>query len=106
MIEMGVGTPAILAFGFFVVYSGQLPIGTYILLSGLNYVPLLIYAVTIVRAGTAKEEIAEGMAADRHYVRKYSTQQLLIFVPFVVILLAAQQELRKQPRDAPPRAPS
>jgi len=101
IIEFGVGTPAILAFGLFVAYTGQGLIGAYILLTGVNYVPLLAYATVIVRAGTAKFEIAEEMASDRHYVRKYSTQQLLVFIPFAVLLLAVAQELKKQ---APDRA--
>jgi hypothetical protein len=53
-------------------------------------------AVVIVRAESAASEIKEGMAADRHYVRKYCTQQLMIFVPLLVLLLAARQERTKQ----------
>jgi len=49
----------------------------------------------IVRVGTATSEVAGGLSQDRHYVRKYSTQQLLIFLPFAVILLAAVQEFTK-----------
>ena len=93
MIEFGVGTPAIIAFGLFVIHTGQQVIGAYLLLTGINYVPLLTYAILIVRAGSAAREIEAGMAADRHYVRKYSTQQLMIFVPLLVLLLAVKQEL-------------
>jgi hypothetical protein len=95
MIEMSVGTPAIMAFGLFLGYTGQLALGVYFLLTGINYIPLLAYAVVIVRAGTAAEEIKEGMSADRHYVRKYSTQQLMVFVPLAILLLAVEQELTK-----------
>jgi len=42
--------------------------------------------------------VADGLSQDRHYVRKYSTQQLLIFVPFTVVLLAAAHELARTPR--------
>jgi hypothetical protein len=94
-IEFGVGTPAILAFGLFVALTGQQLIGAYLLLAGIKYIPLLIYAIVIVRAGTAESEIAEGMSQDRHYVRKYSTQQFLLFVPFAVLLLVVKQELTK-----------
>jgi hypothetical protein len=97
MLEMGVGTPAIIAFGFFLAYTGQLALGVYFVLSGTNYIPLLAYAILIVRAGTAAEEIKEGMAADKHYVRKYSTQQLMVFVPLAILLLAIKQELAKAP---------
>jgi len=95
MIEFGVGTPAILAVGGFLAANGQLALGSYLLFTGINYLPLLFYAVLIARAGTANGEVAGGLSQDKHYVRKYSTQQLLIFVPLAVILLAAAQELTK-----------
>jgi len=97
-IEFGVGTPAILAVGGFLAATGQPILGVYLLLTGINYFPLLVYAVLIARAGTARDEVAGGLSQDKHYVRKYSTQQLLIFVPFAVILLAAAQELRRTTR--------
>jgi len=98
MIEFGAGTPAILAVGGFLAATGQPILGVYLLLTGINYIPLLVYAVLIARAGTARDEVDEGLSQDKHYVRKYSTQQLLIFVPFAVILLAAAQELRRSTR--------
>ena len=101
MVEFGVGTPAILAVGGFLAATGQPVLGFYLLLTGVNYVPLLIYAALIVRAGTATSEVAGGLSQDRHYVRKYSTQQLLIFLPFAIILLAAAQELAKPSQGKP-----
>jgi hypothetical protein len=94
MIEFGVGTPIILAVGAFLAAGAagfQLYLGLYLLATGINYVPVLIYAVLIVRAGTAKSEVADEMSANPHYVRKYGVQQLLIFVPFAIVLLAAVQ---------------
>ena len=98
MIEFGVGTPAIIAFGLFVIYTGQSALGVYLVLTGINYVPVLTYAIVIVRAGTAAKEIEQEMSADRHYVRKYSTQQLIIFIPLAVVLLAVRQEMTKRTR--------
>jgi len=98
LIEFGVGTPAILAVGGYLAATGQPVLGVYLLLTGINYIPLLIHAVLIVREGTAAQEVAGGLARDKHYVRKYSTQQLLIFVPFAVILLAVFQELTEPRR--------
>ena len=96
MIEFGVGTPAMLAVGLWLM-SGSLAyaLGLYLLLAGLNYIPLLIYAVLIVRGGSARRETEYGLSHDRHYVRKYSTQQLLLFVPLAVLVLAIAQELRQ-----------
>jgi hypothetical protein len=98
-IEFGVGTPVILIVGV-VLAEGSVGVqhllGVYLLLTGINYLPILAYAIVVIRAGTAKAEVAEGLATDSHYVRKYSTQQLLIFVPFAVVLLAAVQEARRR----------
>jgi hypothetical protein len=95
LTEFGAGTPAIIAVGLFLIRSGQPSMGAYLVLTGINYVPLLVYAVLVVRARTAAEEIQDGMSADRHYVRRYSVQQLLIFVPLAVFLLAVWQELAR-----------
>ncbi|MDA4115004.1 MAG: hypothetical protein OK442_00440 [Thaumarchaeota archaeon] len=101
MPEFGLGTPAILAVGGYLALTGQLVLGLYLFLTGVNYVPLVVYAVLIVRAGLATREVADELSRDRHYVRKYSTQQLLIFIPFAVVLLAAAQELDRRPRAGP-----
>jgi len=96
MIEFGVGTPAMLAVGLWLMSgSPAYALGLYLLLAGLNYIPLLIYAVLIVRGGSARRETEYGLSHDRHYVRKYSTQQLLLFVPLAVLVLAIAQELRQ-----------
>jgi len=92
--EFGIGTPVILAVGIVLISSSQLILGTYLLLTGVNYIPLLIYMAVIVRNGSAHAEVAYYMSRDKHYVRKYSTQQFLLFIPLVVFWLAVWQELR------------
>jgi hypothetical protein len=79
--------------------TGQLALGVYLFFTGINYIPLLVYA-KLVRAGSANTEVGGGSSQDRHHVRKYSAQQLLIFVPFAVILPAAAQELTKRSHPA------
>ena len=95
-IEFGVGTPVILAVGLWLM-SGSLAytLGVYLFLAGLNYIPLLIYTALIIRGGSARSETEYGLAQDPHYVRKYSIQQLLLFVPLAVLILAVVQELRQ-----------
>ncbi len=94
-IEFGVGTPVILVVGAWLVVGssavGQ-TLGLYLLLAGINYLPILAYTVILLRARSWKGEVEEELATDRHYVRKYSVQQLLIFIPFAIVLLAAIQE--------------
>ena len=94
LAEFGVGTPVIIAVGLFLMATNaSYVLGLYLLLTGVNYIPLLAFAAVIARAGSADEEVERGLANDRHYVRKYSTQQLLIFVPLAVIALAVAQWL-------------
>jgi hypothetical protein len=92
--EFGIGTPVILAVGIGLILSDQLILGTYLLLTGINYIPLLVYMILIVTKGSASAEVADYMPNDRHYVRKYSIQQFLLFVPLVVFWLAIWQELK------------
>ncbi len=90
-IEFGLGTPGIIAVGIFVAVRGPFLLGLYLLLTGINYLPILIYTIIILRAGTATSEVEGEMSADVHYVRKYSTQQFLIFIPFAIVALALTQ---------------
>ena len=94
LVEFGVGTPAIIAFGLFLMFvTGPFLLGVYLLLTGCNYVPLLIYAIIAVRRGTAKDDVKDDLAADPHFVRKYSIQQLLIFIPLAIVVLGIGQRL-------------
>jgi hypothetical protein len=95
LAEFGIGTPAIRAVGLWLMSSSvSYLLGLYLLLTGVNYIPLLTYAFVIVGSGTARKEVEYGLTHDRHYNRRYSTQQLLIFVPFAVLVLAVVQELK------------
>jgi hypothetical protein len=69
-------------------------LGLYLLLTGINYLPLLAHVIIAVRRGAAKQDAEADLSRDMHYVRKYSIQQILIFVPFVIVLLAIEQKLR------------
>jgi hypothetical protein len=94
MVEFGIGTPAIIAVGLGLMFTGPFVLGLYLFLTGINYVPFLFYSVIIVRAMTAENEVAYGLANDKHFNRKYSTQQLMIFIPLAIILLTVIQELK------------
>ena len=53
-----------------------------------NYVPLFIYAVLIAKAGTGKEEGEPEIA----HAKRYGIQQVIILVPWLVIIVALIQE--------------
>ncbi len=95
LVEYGLAVPVIIFFGLWLILSGIIIVlGFYVLLTGVNYVPLLSYAIVILRKASAQSEVKFGLAHDKHYVRKYSLQQLLIFVPLLVLLIAVVQEVR------------
>jgi len=52
----------------------------------------LIYAVIIARAGTAKKEGGPEIAR----ARQYGTQQIIILVPLLVVIVSLLQEAGRQ----------
>jgi hypothetical protein len=68
--------------------------GLYLITLGINYVPLLLYAISIVRAGSAAAEIAGESHDLRRMFRRYRRQSLLLLVPFAVPMASAIQEWR------------
>jgi hypothetical protein len=71
-------------------------LGCCLLCIGLNYVPLLLYAISIARRKSAQEEVAFELAHKERYARKYSVQSLLLLLPLVIPVLAIYQERQKQ----------
>lgn len=59
-----------------------------------NYTPLLLHAVSIAKSGTVK---AEG-DPELPRVRRYNVQQFVIFVPFLVAIVAIAQERSRRRR--------
>ena len=95
LTEFGLGTPGIILLGLFVLATGQPILGAYLILTGINYIPLLVFAIATVRRGTAESDVQADLAANPHYVRKYSLQQFLIFFPLSMIVLALVQRSAK-----------
>jgi hypothetical protein len=79
--------------GLYLLKSNHL-LGWYIITLGLNYIPLLIYAINITRIGSAKNESKDDLS-NRKRLISFSIRQFVIFVPFSTILLSIFQELRK-----------
>ncbi len=57
-----------------------------------NYTPLFLYAVSIAKSGTVK---AEGKPELPH-VHRYNVQQFVIFIPFLVAIVAIAQERKRR----------
>jgi ABC-type Fe3+-siderophore transport system permease subunit len=61
----------------------------------LNYVPLLLYGLHFVRYKNAGLEVEFELAHKERYARKYQLQSFLLFIPFVVSILALVQKQQK-----------
>lgn len=67
-------------------------------LAGLavNYIPLLLHAIAIVRKGSAKDEVGSELR-DRAALMRYTRQQFWLLVPFVVGIAAVWQIAHAKP---------
>jgi len=73
-------------------------LGFALLWVALNYVPLLLYAISIVRRKSAELEVAFELEHKDIYARKYTFQSPLLLLPLVVPILAIVQEVRARSR--------
>lgn len=91
---------AIAAPGFFAGHFSlnQILVSSYVLFIALNYVPLLLHAISIARRKSAQEEVAFELAHKERYARKYTGQSFLVLLPLIVPILAIWQEWKKQAR--------
>jgi hypothetical protein len=93
LIEFGVGEILLVLFAVLGLMEGRGAIWSwYLACLAVNYLPLLAYAVVIVRKRSAQDEAAAELA-ERSTIRRYGIQQLWLLVPFVVPIAALWQEL-------------
>jgi hypothetical protein len=92
---LGIALPLVL--GLFSIRAGlfagapswwETALGLWLVGIAANYVPLLIYAVAIARGRTVKQEGQSELAQ----VKRYGIQQMIILIPFLVVVLALVQE--------------
>ena len=91
-VEYGLGVPVAMILGVFLALQGLFPFGAYVFTLGVNYLPLLAYAVSL--RNDYGDVVDMGDPGVGPLNRKYSTQQFLIFVPFSVVALAVVQWFR------------
>jgi hypothetical protein len=70
--------------------------GVYLCLIGVNYMPLLWHAITLVTQGAAQDEIRGEDEDKRKMFRKYRRQSLLLLVPLIVPAMALWQIAKKR----------
>ncbi len=101
LVEFGLGTSLLFGLGFQQIVVGlvgsyvSLVIGFYLLLTGVNYLPLFVHAIIISKKNSAQNE-AESELQNKS---KYNRQQFLLFIPLLVILVEVKQELDR-PKEA------
>ena len=106
LIEFALGVFGCAALGLFSRYFGlfhgpnhslfAVIMGCFLLWIALNYVPLLIYAISIVRHKSAQQEVAYELDHKDKYARKYTLQSALLLIPLAVPALAVYQERQKR----------
>ena len=86
----------------------QIALGLYLILLGLNYVPMLIYAIVITRGKSARAELGSEIENKRVAMANYRRQSLWLLVPLVVPLVTLTQDRAAVERRSaiPPRGPS
>jgi hypothetical protein len=67
---------------------GQSALGLYLISLGINYVPMLIYAVAIARSGSASAELGNELDNKRIAMAKYRRQSVMLLVPLLVPIVA------------------
>jgi hypothetical protein len=106
LIEFALGVIGCAALGLFSIYFGlfhspsyslfAVIMGCFLLWIALNYVPLLIYAISIVRHKSAQQEVAYELEYRDKYAGKYMRQSTLLLIPLAIPALAVYQELQKR----------
>lgn len=69
----------------------QVALGLYLICLGLNYVPMLVYAIVITRDRSARAEIGDELNDTRRAMAKYRRQSLFLLLPLVVPIAALLQ---------------
>jgi len=70
---------------------GTIAFGIYLLLLGINYVPLLVHAVRLAQSETVRETLASDLEDPKGAMRKYRRGSLLLLLPLVVPVLSIYQ---------------
>ena len=92
LAEYAFGVLFSVALGVFVLLRGysawQLALGLYLICLGINYVPMLAYAVSIGNKQNAQAELADELADKRRAMSKYRRLSALLLVPLLAPVLA------------------
>ncbi|MEV1076158.1 hypothetical protein [Micromonospora parva] len=98
LAEFLVGVVLMVTWGSWLLVSsdgtGTRAIGLWLVGAGLNYAPLSLYALALMRPGALDAELA-GVDIDRE-LRRYTVLQLWVFVPLSLVVLAIRDALAQR----------
>ena len=92
LAEFGLGVPVMFVLGTLSLRVGllrthalwQIALGVYLLMLGINYIPMLWCAIDIARLGAAAAELRNELDDGPAAMRKYRRQSLWLLVPLAV----------------------
>jgi len=84
------------ALGIFVLLRGhgtpaQIALGCYFISLGINYVPMLVYAVAINKTKNARTVLGNELDDKRAAMTRYRRQSIWLLVPLIVPIVALTQ---------------
>lgn len=96
IVEFATGVALSTALGLFVLIRGggaptQIALGLYLISLGVNYMPMLIYAIAIKNAKSAIVELGSELENKGEAMARYRRQSLWLLVPLIVPLAALRQ---------------
>ncbi|MFG1894317.1 hypothetical protein ACGFIP_09905 [Micromonospora zamorensis] len=98
LAEFLVGVVAMVSLGIWLLASssslGGRAIGLWLTGAGLNYAPLSLHAIALMRPGALDAELT-GVDVDRE-LRRYTVLQLWVFVPLALVVFAARDALARR----------
>jgi len=104
IVEFAIGILFSAALGVFVLLRGhgslvQVVLGLYLISIGINYVPMLIYAIAITKANSARAELGSELDNKGAAMAKYRRQSLWLLVPLSVPVIVITQTRRPHVND-------
>jgi hypothetical protein len=100
LAEYALGSFGLLSMGLFVLIPGhshgQVALGMYLICLGINYIPMLSYAVAIGNKQNAQNELRDELEDQKTAMTKYRRLSLLLLVPLLVPIPALSQ-MRPRP---------
>ena len=95
IVEYAIGVLLSVALGVLTLLRGgsrwQLVLGVYLILLGINYVPMLVYAIVIGNRASALAEIGDELTDQRRAMARYRRQSVFLLVPLMVAITALWQ---------------